>query len=79
MNKSQQRQFEQTIEKLKSHIFEMEDIIKELMPIKGNSINDCQRTYLMLRIKDLKFAINGIDIEDFTPNSYSGDFKLSYS
>lgn len=78
-NKSpQQRQFEQVVDKFRSQIAEMEETIK-LMPIKGNSKNDCQRINIQHHVNMLDFCINGIELEDFIPNEYSGDFELSYS
>ena len=74
----QQRQFEQVTDKLRSQVAECNDIIK-LMPVKGNSITGCKRAHLQNLISNLDFAINTIDLYDFTPNEYSGDFKLSYS
>jgi hypothetical protein len=75
---AQQRQFEQVVDKLRSQIAAMEETIK-MMPIKDNVSEGCQRTYITTQINNLDYAINGIKLEDFTPNEYSGDFKLSYS
>jgi len=74
----QQRQFEQVVDKFRSQVAELEETIK-LMPIKGNSKNDCQRINIQHHLNILDHFINGIELEDFIPNEYSGDFKLSYS
>lgn len=74
----QQRQFEQVVDKFKSLVSEMEETLK-LMPRKGNTPHDCQRTNISNQLGGLDHCINGIELEDFTPNDYSGDFKLSYS
>ena len=74
----QKRQYEQVVDKFRSLLSEMEDTLK-LMPIKDNVSEGCQRTYIATQINNLDYAINGIELEDFTPNEYSGDFKLSYS
>ena len=75
---AEQRQFEQVQDKLYSQLAEMEETIK-LMPIKGNTTGDCQRTNISYFLGILDSCISGITLEDFTPNEYSGDFKLSYS
>lgn len=75
---AEQRQFEQVQDKFRSHIAEMERLLN-LMPVKDNVSEGCQRTYIATQINNLDYAINGITLEDFTPNEYSGDFKLSYS
>lgn len=75
---AQQRQFEQVVDKLRSQLQEMENTIK-LMPRKGNNTATCQRTNISNILGGLDHCINGIELEDFTPNEYSGDFKLSYS
>jgi len=75
---SQQRQFEQVQDKLRSHLAAMEELLN-LMPVKDNVSEGCQRTYIATQISNLDYAINGITLEDFTPNEYSRDFKLSYS
>lgn len=75
---SRQRQFEQVKDKLESAVSNIEDIL-ELMPVKGNSSNDCQRTHLQQLINEFSHGVNGIEIKDFKPNEYSGDYKLSYS
>jgi hypothetical protein len=74
----QQRQFEQVKDKLTSLQKEMETVL-ELMPTKGAYSNDCQKMALLTIAKDFDHHINGIELEDFTPNEYSGSFKLSYS
>ncbi len=73
-----QRQFEQVKDKLQSLLQQMQDVL-ELMPIKGNSKNDCQKINIMHHLNELDSCINGIELSDFTPNQYSEDFKLSYS
>lgn len=75
---ARQRQFEQVVNNLRSQIAEMEETIK-LMPIKGNSKNDCQRINIQHHLNMLDHCVNGIELEDFIPNEYSGDFELSYS
>lgn len=75
---AQQRQFEQVTDKLRSHLKAMEDTL-EMMPIKGESMINCQRLNIQLYITHLTDCINGIKLEDFTPNEYSNNFKLSYS
>lgn len=75
---AQQRQFEQTTDKLRSLLAEMEETIK-LMPRKGNNTATCQRTNIGNYLGGIDHCINGIKLEDFTPNEYSGDFELSYS
>lgn len=75
---AQQRQFEQTTDKLRSLLAEMEETLK-LMPRKGNNTATCQRTNIGNYLGGIDSCINGIELNDFTPNEYSGDFKLSYS
>lgn len=75
---AQKRQFEQVVDKLRSQLAEMEETLK-LMPTKGNSKNDCQKINILHHLNQLDYCINGIELEDFTPNEYSLDFKLSYS
>jgi hypothetical protein len=75
---AEQRQFEQVVDKLRSQLEAMKETL-EMMPIKDNVSEGCQRTYISTQIDNLDYAINGIKLEDFTPNEYSGDFKLSYS
>jgi hypothetical protein len=75
---AQERQFEQVKNKLEQLVNEIEETI-DLMPTKGNSRNDCQKINLLHHINEFSHCINGIELEDFTPNEYSGDFKLSYS
>ena len=75
---AQQRQFEQVTDKFKTAIDNLNELI-ELMPTKGNSKNDCQKINILHHINSLDYCINGIEIEDFTPNEYSENFKLSYS
>lgn len=74
----QQIQFEQVQDKLRSQIAVMEETLL-MMPRKGNNPSTCQRTTISNLLGGLDHAINGITLEDFTPNEYSGDFKLSYS
>ena len=50
-----------------------------LMPTKGNCKNDCQKINILHHLNELDSCVNGIELEDFTPNEYSKDFKLSYS
>jgi len=75
---AQQRQFEQVTDKFKTAIENLNELI-ELMPTKGNSKTDCQKINILHHINSLDYCINGIEIEDFTPNEYSENFKLSYS
>lgn len=74
----QQRQFEQVVDKLRSQLAEMEETL-EMMPRKGNNTATCQRTNISNYLGGIDSCINGIELSDFTPNEYSGDFKLSYS
>jgi hypothetical protein len=74
----QQRQMEQTIDKFNSLIADLQKTL-ELMPKKGNTAYECQRQNIQCDILTLQHSINGIELEDFTPNEYSEDFKLSYS
>jgi len=73
-----QRQFEQVVDKLRSQLAAMEETL-EMMPRKGYTGKDCQRTAMYMILHDFGQHINGIKLEDFTPNEFSGDFKLSYS
>jgi hypothetical protein len=75
---AQQRQFEQVVDKLRSQLEAMEETIK-LIPRKGNNPATCQRIEIGNLLGGLHHSINGIELEDFTPNEYSGDFQLSYS
>lgn len=75
---AQQRQFEQVTDKLRSQLAEMEETLK-LIPRKGNNPATCQRTAISNYLGGVDSCINGIELEDFTPNEYSQDFKLSYS
>jgi len=74
----QQRQFEQVQDKLRSQLAAMEETLK-MIPRKGNNTATCQRTAISNYLGGLDSCINGIELEDFTPNEYSGEFKLSYS
>ena len=74
----QEIQFEQVVDKLRSQLEAMEETL-ELMPRKGNTSSTCQRTNISNFLGDIDSCINGIELEDFTPNEYSVDFKLSYS
>lgn len=74
----QQRQFEQVKDKLIYLQLEMGKTL-DLMPTKGVYSNDCQKMALLTIAKDFKRHINGIELEDFTPNEYSNNFKLAYS
>lgn len=73
----QQRQFEQVVDKLRSQLAAMEETLL-MMPRKGNTPSTCQRTNIGNYLGGIDSCINGIELEDFTPNEYSGDFKLSY-
>jgi len=75
---AQQRQFEQTVDKFKSSIDNLNSIL-ELMPTKGGVPEDCQKMNILSTICLLDRCVNGIEIEDFTPNEHSENFKLSYS
>jgi len=77
MKTAQQRQFEQVVDKLRSQLSAMEETLK-MMPRKGNNTATCQRTTIGNLLGGIDHCINGIELEDFTPNEYSGDFKLSY-
>ena len=74
----QQRQFEQVVDKLRSQLAEMEETL-EMMPRKGNNTATCQRTNISNYLGGIDSCINGIVLQDFTANEYSGDFKLPYS
>ena len=78
MKTAQQKQMEQVTDKLRSQLAEIEETIK-LMPVKGNTSETCQRTAINICINELDSLINGIELEDFTPNEYSDNFQLSYS
>ena len=75
---AQQRQYEQVKDKLQTLLQQMQDEL-EHMPTKGNSKNDCQKINILHHLNVLDSCVNGIELEDFTPNEYSEDFKLSYS
>lgn len=75
---AQQRQFEQVVEKLRSQLAEMHETIK-LMPVKGQTSKTCQRTQIENSLCEVEMCINGIELEDFTPNEFSDNFKLYYS
>lgn len=75
---AQQIQFEQVKDKFQSLLEEMEETLK-LMPRKGDRPSQCQRISISNQLVRLDMEINGIELEDFTPNEYSQDFKLSYS
>ena len=75
---AQQRQYEQTKDKLISLLQNMEETIK-LIPRKGDRPFECQRSNISNYLGGLDHCINGLVVEDFTPNEYSGDFKFSYS
>lgn len=78
MKTAQQTQFEQVKDKFASTIKEMQNTL-DLMPVKGNTSETCQRTAISIALLNLEYTINGMQLEDFTPNEYSVDFKLSYS
>jgi hypothetical protein len=78
MKTAEQKQFEQVKDKLISLVYQMQDVI-ELMPTKGNSKDECQKINILHHLITLDSCINGVELEDFTPNEHSGDFKLSYS
>ena len=78
MKTPQQIQFEQVKDKFESLLSEMNKVL-ELIPTKGDSKNDCQKINILHHLNVLDSCINGIEFDDFTPNEYSGDFKLSYS
>jgi hypothetical protein len=69
---------EQVKDKLETLLQEMDSTLK-LMPTKGDSKNDCNKINLLCHINQLSYCVSGIELSDFTPNEYSGDFKLSYS
>ena len=73
-----QRQYEQVVDKLRSQLEAMEQTL-ELMPKKGGIPATCQRTNISNYLGGIDHCINGIELEDFIPNEYSGDFELSYS
>lgn len=76
--KPEQVQFEQVKDKFQTAIQQMNELLL-LMPTKGNSIEDCQKTNIQYHLNSLENCINGVEVEDFEPNEYSGDFKFSYS
>lgn len=75
---AQERQYEQVKDKFVSLIGEMNKTL-DLMPIKGNTANECQRTNIANALLSVEHCINGIELEDFTPNEFSPEFTLSYS
>ena len=75
---AQQRQYEQAKDKMETLIQEFNKVLK-LMPTKGSSKNDCQKINLLHHLNMLDSCVYGIKVDDFTPNEYSEDFKLSYS
>lgn len=75
---AQQTQFEQTVYKLRSQLVEMEETLK-LIPRKGNNPRECQRINISNLLGGLRYTIDNITLEDFIPNEYSEEFKLSYS
>ena len=75
---AEQRQFEQVKDKLETLLAEMEETLK-LIPRKGDRPAYCQRINISNQLGGLDHCINGLKLEDFTPNEYSADFKLSYS
>lgn len=75
---AQEKQLEQVKNKFESLIEEMNDVLK-LMPTKGDKRQDCQKINILHHLNILDSCVNGIELEDFIPNEYSGDFKLSYS
>ena len=75
---AQQIQFEQVVDKLRSQFEAMEETLR-LMPRKGNNTATCQRTAIGNLLGGIDHCISGIELEDFTPNEYSGNFQLSYS
>jgi hypothetical protein len=60
-NKEKLKEFKEKMENL---ISQMEDVL-EMMPIKGNSSSDCQRTYLQQQINEVSYAVNGVEDSDF--------------
>jgi hypothetical protein len=75
--KSQKKQFEQTKNKLESLISQIYETL-ELIPQKGNTSNDCQKISLLNALNEFEHCVSGLEIEDFKPNGYSGDFTYSY-
>lgn len=71
-----QNRYEVVKETLQDLVYKMENTLK-LMPTKGNTSSDCQRTNLACKLNELSNAVAGIELEDFTPNEYSGDFKFT--
>lgn len=55
----QQRQFEQVVDKLRSHLEAMQGTIG-MMPTKGSSKNDCQRVNILHHLNMLDSCISGI-------------------
>ena len=78
MKVKQKKQYEQTINKFHSAIAELNEIAS-LMPTRSNTPEQCQKNAIRLAIKKLEDSINGIELGDFEPNEYSGDFEFSYT
>lgn len=74
----QQKQFEQVVNKFRSQVKSMKETL-EMMPTKGYTAAECQKHNILCTLLELDHEINGIELEDFTPNECSGNFKLSYS
>jgi hypothetical protein len=45
-------------------IEQLEDLVQNNMPLKGNKSSECQRTYLTQQINEVYYAINGTTQED---------------
>lgn len=75
---AQQRQYEQVTMKLTDAVSQIEHYL-ELMPTKGNTKSECQKTNLKQLLQEFESGVNSIEYDDFTPNDYSGDFQISYS
>lgn len=78
ITQKRQRQFEQVKDKLQTLLQQIEDEL-ELIPKKGDNGHDCQKTNILNHLNELGSCVNGIELEDFEPNEYSENFKLSYS
>jgi len=76
MKTAEQRQFEKVTKKLGSLVEQAADTL-ELMPLKGLRGDHCQKIHIANMLAKLSQAISGIELEDFTPNEYSGDFKIT--
>lgn len=59
-----EREFNRISVKAAKLIYQLEELTADI-PQKGNTPNECQKTNILSRIKDLENAFNGLCIEDF--------------